>query len=90
MLDDSDKDAMVANHLFFSRMTNIREVLLRLVSRGVISQTQKQQLVQKTNVEGTEKTFGFNRIASQIIYKKCITNEDDSIIRMCNTSIYSS
>ena len=55
MLDDSDRDAMVANHLFFSRMTNIREVLLRLVSRGVISKTQKEQLLQKTNIEGTEK-----------------------------------
>ena len=55
ILGDSDRDAMVANHLFFSRMTNIREVLLRLVSRGVISQTQKEQLVQKTNIEGTDK-----------------------------------
>ena len=55
MLDDSDREAMVANHLFFSRMTNVREVLLRLVSRGVISQTQKQQLVQKTNIEGMEE-----------------------------------
>ena len=57
ILGDSDRDAMVANHLFFSRMTNIGEVLLRLVSRGVISKTQKEQLVQKTNIEGTEKTI---------------------------------
>ena len=55
ILGDSDRDAMVANHLFFSRMTNIREVILRLVSRGVILQTQKEQLVQKTNIEGTEE-----------------------------------
>ena len=55
MLDDSDRDAMVANQLFFSRMTNVREVLLRLVSRGVISQKQKQKLVQKTNIEGMQK-----------------------------------
>ena len=57
ILGDSDRDAMVANHLFFSRMTNIGEVLQRLVSRGVISKTQKEQLVQKTNIEGTEKTI---------------------------------
>ena len=55
MLDDSDRDEMVANHLFFSRMTSIREVLLRLVSRGVISERQKQQLIQMRNEEGREK-----------------------------------
>ena len=55
ILDDSDRDEMVANHLSFSRMTNIREVLLRLVCRGVISKKQKEQLVKMTNVEGTEK-----------------------------------
>ena len=55
MLDDSDRDAIVANQLFFTRMTNVREVLLRLVSRGVISEPQKQELVQMKNEEYSEK-----------------------------------
>ena len=54
-LDDSDRKAMVANHLSFSRMTNTTEVLLRLFSRGVISQPLKEELVRKTNIEGTDK-----------------------------------
>ena len=55
MPDDSDRDAMVANHLFYTRMTNVREVLLRLLCRGVISHGQKRQLVQKTHEEGSAK-----------------------------------
>ena len=46
---------MKANHLFFSRMTNVEEVILRLVSRDVISKTQKEQLGQMRDIEGTEK-----------------------------------
>ena len=69
MLDDSDRAAMVANHLFFSRMTNVREVLLRLVSRGVISEPLKQQLVRMTNEKGTEKYMNIiGRLPNQ--YKK--------------------
>ena len=55
MLDDSDRNAMKANHLFFSRMTNVREVLLRLVSRDVISKTEKEELGKLRDIEGTEK-----------------------------------
>ena len=54
-LDDSDREALVANHLSFSRMTNTTEVLLRLFSRGVISGPLKEQLVRKTNIEGIDR-----------------------------------
>ena len=77
---------MVANHLFFSRMTNVREVLLRLFSRGVILKSQKEKLVRMKTEEGTEKIIWilYENILNDI-YKNYIMKE--YIIRISSTSI---
>ena len=54
MLSDTDRDNMRENHEFFTRMTSVPDVLLRLVSRGVMSEDVKQKLIRMPNAAGSE------------------------------------
>ena len=76
IISESDRQKMVANYMFFSRMTSTTEVIQRLVSRRVISEKQKEKLVRLQHTEGTEKVMENNlsltRSYSQ--YLKAITD----------------
>ena len=54
LISDSDRDKMKKNHEFFTRMSNVSEILQRLFTRGVISDLAHDRLNGAENKAGTE------------------------------------
>ena len=54
-LTDNDREHLEANHEFFSRMTSVREIVLRLFSRGVLSKREKGELIRLMADEDKKK-----------------------------------
>ena len=52
LLSQKDLAQLSSNHENFSRMSNTLEVILRLYSRGAISQNLREQLIHKYNDKG--------------------------------------
>ena len=55
MISDTDRDHMKENHEFFTKMTHVQDVLLRLFTRGVVSDLVYDTLNGVEHKAGTEK-----------------------------------
>ena len=56
VLTEHDRYHLEANHEFFSRMTSVFEVVLRLFSRGVLSKREKEHLIRLVADKDKRKT----------------------------------
>ena len=56
ILTNSDRNHLKANHEFFARMTSVFEVVLRLFSRRVLFEREKEQLIRLEGDEDKRKT----------------------------------
>ena len=54
IISDTDRDHMKENHEFFSRMSNVSDILLRLFTRGVILNRAYDRLNGEEKKAGTE------------------------------------
>ena len=55
MISETDRESMKDNHDFFTRMTNVQDMIQRLASRRVISDYVKQKLIRMENAAGIRK-----------------------------------
>ena len=56
ILTDNDREHLKVNHEFFSRMTSVCEVVLRLFSRRVLLEQEKEQLIRLVADKDKRKT----------------------------------
>ena len=80
-LNDNDRDYLKANHEFFARMTSVFDVVLRLFSRRVLSEQEKEHLIRLVADNDKRKTA-----ASKINFKCTSKKKKLIIVIVCNSN----